>query len=58
MTAADWDAAEVLQLQIDRLLPSNQSSPREWEQAVADAAANRHAKSLEILLRYYPGPIR
>ncbi|RHZ48792.1 uncharacterized protein CDV56_104994 [Aspergillus thermomutatus] len=57
MTAAYWDSAEVLQLLIDRLLPSNQISPREWEQAVADAAANRHAKSLEILLRYYPGPV-
>ncbi|KAF4164058.1 hypothetical protein CNMCM6936_009568 [Aspergillus lentulus] len=33
MTAAYWDAAEVLQLLIDRLLPSNQISPREWEQA-------------------------
>jgi hypothetical protein len=58
MSAAYWDAAEVLQLLIDRLLPSNQISPREWEQAVADAAANRHATSLEILVRYYPDAIR
>ncbi|KAF4211272.1 hypothetical protein CNMCM8980_001507 [Aspergillus fumigatiaffinis] len=58
MTAAYWDAAEVLQLLIDRLLPSSQISPREWEQAVADMTANCHAKSLEILVRYYPGPIR
>jgi hypothetical protein len=57
MTAVYWDATELLQLLNDRLLPSNQISPREWEQAVADAAANRHAKSLEILVRYYPGPI-
>ncbi|RLL99954.1 hypothetical protein CFD26_106034 [Aspergillus turcosus] len=56
-TAAYWDASEVLELLINRLLPSRQISLREWEQAVTDMAANRHAKSLEILLRYYPGPV-
>ncbi|GAQ09155.1 hypothetical protein ALT_6476 [Aspergillus lentulus] len=44
MTAAYWNAVEVLQLLIDRLLPSNHISPREWEQAVGHAAAEPPCK--------------
>ncbi|KAJ9297043.1 hypothetical protein DTO271G3_4804 [Paecilomyces variotii] len=54
--AAYWDGADVLQVLIERL-PPHKITIQEWNKALIDASANRHTKSLDVLLQHYPDTI-